>query len=63
MLEFVASLYTYNLVVSDKVKYHRIQELRKLIFNRMTEIKGFFVRNKLITSNYEFACKVIAYIF
>lgn len=59
MLEFVALLYTYNLVVSDKVKSHRIQEVKDLFFNRMSEKKGFFQKNELIKSNYEFACKVI----
>lgn len=63
MLEFVALLYTYDLVVSDKVKYYRTRELRKLFFNRMMEKKGFFRENELITSNYKFACKVIDYFF
>ena len=35
MLEFVCLLYVYNLVVSDKVKYHRIKELKDLFFKRM----------------------------
>lgn len=63
MLEFVALLYTYNLIVSDKVKNHRIQELKALFFNRMIEKKDFFQKNELIKSNYEFACKVITTLF
>lgn len=63
MLEFVALLYTYNLIVSDKVKYHRTQELKDLFFNRMSEKKAFFQKNELIKSNYEFACKVIEAFF
>lgn len=59
MLEFVALLYTYNLVVSDKVKHYRILELKDLFFNRMLQKKGFFQKNELIKSNYEFSCKVI----
>lgn len=59
MLEFVSLLYAYNLVVSDKVKYHRIKELKSLFFDRMLHKKGFFQKNELIKSNYEFACKVI----
>lgn len=59
MLEFVALLYTYNSVVSDKIKYHRTQELKDLFFNRMIEKKGFFQKNELLKSNYQFACKVI----
>lgn len=63
MLEFVALLYTYNLVVSEKVKFHRTKELRDLFFNRMPEKKGFFTKNELIKSNYLFACKVINALF
>lgn len=59
MLEFVCLLYAYNLVVSDKVKYHRIKELRELFFVRMIKKKEFFQSNDLIKTNYEFACKVI----
>lgn len=63
MLEFVALLYTYEMVVSKKVKDHRIQELKSLFFKRMLEKKDFFEKNELIKSNYKFACSVITYIF
>ena len=63
MLEFVALLYTYNLAVSEKVKYHRTQELKKLFFERMPEKKAFFHGNDLIKSNYDFCCKVIRAFF
>lgn len=63
MLEFTSLLYVYKLVVSDKVKYHRINELKNLFFSRMQEKKGFFLKNELIKSNYEFACKIINYFF
>ena len=56
MLEFIALLYTYNLIVSDKVKHHRTLELEDLFFNRMLQKGGFFLKNELIKSNYEFAC-------
>ena len=63
MLEFIALLYTYNLIVSDKVKHHRTLELEDLFFNRMLQKGGFFLKNELIKSNYEFACKVIDFLF
>lgn len=63
MLEFVSLLYVYKLIVSDKVKYHRIRELKSLFFNRMPEKKFFFKDNELIKSNYIFACKVISAFF
>lgn len=61
MLEFTALLYTYNLVVSDKVKYHRILELRELFFNRMLYKKDFFLNNELIKSNYEFVINLLTF--
>lgn len=63
MLEFTSLLYAYKLVVSDKVTYHRIKELKYLFFTRMSEKKGFFKDNELIKSNYAFACKVISAFF
>ena len=42
MLEFVALIYTYELVVTTKVKLHRSEELYILFFGRMTEKKAFF---------------------
>ena len=63
MLEFTCLLYVYILVVSDKVRHHRIKELKYLFFNRMPEKKSFFKSNELIKSNYEFACKVISAFF
>ena len=59
MLEFTALIYVYGLVVTEKVKYHRTQELKWLFFTRIPEKKNFFVKNDLIISNYEFACKII----
>lgn len=59
MLEFVTMLYVYNKVVSEKVKYHHVDELKNLFFNRMLEKKAFFRDNDLIRTNYEFACKII----
>ncbi len=63
MLEFVALLYLYKETVTEKVKMHRIRELKKLFFMRIPEKKGFFQQNELIISNYEFACKVICGFF
>lgn len=63
MLEFTCLLYVYKLVVSDKVKNHRIKELKILFFERMVQKKAFFKNNELIKSNYDFACKVISNFF
>ncbi len=63
MLEFIALIYAYDMVVSERVKYHRIQELKQLFFVRMPKKKDFFLKNELISSNYQFACKVITAFF
>ena len=60
MLEFTTLLYVYKLVVSDKVKYYRIMELKNPFFVRIPEKKNFFKNNQLLKSNYDFACKVIS---
>lgn len=59
MLEFVTMLYVYNKVVTDNVKYNRINELKELFHVRMLENKIYFKDNELIKINYSFACIMI----
>lgn len=59
MLEFVSLLYTYEKVVTSKVKRHRTNEVKWLFFDRMVEKKAYFKDNDLIRSNYDFANKVL----
>lgn len=59
MLEFVTMLYVYNAIVTEKVKYHHIKELKELFYKRMVEKKAFFKNNDLIKNNYIFACIMI----
>ncbi len=59
MLEITSLFFVYKQIVTGKVKSHRIEELKWLFFDRMPEKKEFFKRNELITTNYEFICKVI----
>jgi len=63
ILEFTALIYTYNMVVTEKVRNHRIEELKWLFFTRIPEKKGFFIKNDLLKSNYQFTCKLITGIF
>lgn len=63
MLEFTCLLYVYKIIVSDNVKYYRIQELKELFFHRMLLHKDYFENNELIKSNYEFAAKIILAFF
>ena len=72
MLEFTCLLYVYKLIVSDKVKFYRIKELKDLFVNesldKLKTLQFVFVEagnknNDLIQSNYEFACKVISSFF
>ena len=62
-LEFVALLYAYDSIVSEKVKAKCIEELKSLVFVRMSRNKKFFSNNALIKSSYEFICKVVSDFF
>lgn len=61
LLEFSALIYLYNLVVRDEVRQHRILELHNLFFTRIPREKTFFSDNNILTTSYEFCCKVINY--
>lgn len=63
VLEFISMLWVYDMVVSEKVKTHRISELKHLFNVRMREKKGFFEKNQLITSTFDFVYKVIKNLF
>ncbi len=63
VLEFVSMLCVYDMVVSEKVKNHRVGELKHLFNNRIKEKKGFFEKNQLITSTFDFTNKVIKNLF
>jgi hypothetical protein len=63
VLEFVALLYVYDCIVSNDIKKHNIEDLRTLFFERMKRHCDYFTSNELITSSYEFVCKVISNIF
>ena len=59
VLEIVSMLLLYKQTVSEKVKYYRIIELKEFFDGRMIEKKGFFERNLLLVSTYDFLRKVI----
>ncbi|MCM1245526.1 MAG: Abi family protein [Roseburia sp.] len=58
VMEFVSMLYVYDLVVSEKVKFHRIQEFKMFWNGRMIEKKEFFKSNDLLVGTYDFIKKV-----
>lgn len=63
VLEFVSMLCVYDMVVSENVKVHRINELKELFDKRIREKKTFFKKNQLVTSTYDFVYKVIKNLF
>ncbi len=63
VLEFVCMLCVYDKVVSEKVKRHRVIELKQLFNVRMKEKKDFFKKNQLILSTFDFVYKVINNLF
>ena len=62
ILEFTCMLYIYDKVVSEKVKEHRIRELRELFNGRMQKKKGYFAKNELIKSSFEFTLKIVEHL-
>ncbi|MBQ8816833.1 MAG: hypothetical protein IJZ84_06100, partial [Lachnospiraceae bacterium] len=59
VFELVAMLLLYKEVVSKRVKYHRINELKAFMNGRAIEKKSYFKNNLLLKSTYEFIYKVI----
>ena len=59
VLEFTSLLYLYSLLINEDVKNNRISELKQLFYDRMLKKKDFFKSNTLITSTYNFCCKMI----
>lgn len=61
LLEFTCMVYVYSQIVSEKVKYHRVRELIQLFDERIKRKKGFFEKNELILSSYDYSRKIIEY--
>lgn len=58
--DFVVMLCCYDEIVSsEEVKKHRMQELKNFMESRCTRHKEWFTENALICSNYEFAKKIV----
>ena len=63
VLEFTGPLCLYDLVVTEKIREHRINELKELFSTRLIEKKCFFKNNTLLISTYEFVCKIVEDLF
>lgn len=63
VLEFTCMLWVFKQVVSEKVKKHRIVELKQLFDGRIKEKKKYFEKNQLISSTSDFIDKIIKNFF
>lgn len=62
--DFIVNLYVFNNTIGSKmVKEITMGELKELVDNRMSRNKDFFEKNQVLTSNYDFAKKVIDYFY
>ncbi len=61
ILEFVALIYLYSIVVTGNVREHRTSELYDLFYNRIPQKKDFFISNELLITSYEFCLKILNY--
>lgn len=63
LLEFCALVFTYKSAVSPTIKKERIKILKELILVRMKKHKNYFQSAPCLIRSYEFAQKVIKYLF
>lgn len=62
--DFVVTLFVFNNVSSsDRIKKKTLEGLKELIDNRFIARKGYFEKDQLITSYYDFTKKVIDYFY
>ncbi|WP_159543401.1 Abi family protein [Streptococcus halichoeri] len=63
VLELTALLLIYHDVVSDRMQHHRINEFKKLFFERMLEKKTLMRSNEILVANYNFITKIITNLY
>ena len=62
--DFVVTLYVFNNVVkSEQIKKHSMEELKMLIDNRFIRNKSYFEKNQLIVSYYRFIKIIVDYFY
>ncbi len=61
IFEFITLIYVYNEFVSERLKEHRIEELKKLINDRMCRNVSFFEQQSL-KATYKFVKKVVDFL-
>lgn len=58
-LEFASMLYAYSAIVSSNLQRQSVMDLCSLFMVRMVRHRDYFLPNPLITSCYEFSCRLI----
>lgn len=62
--DFVVTLYVFNnLITSEQIKKHSMDELKDLIDIRFTKNKNYFEKNQLIVSYYKFIKIIVDYFY
>ena len=59
LLEIVAMLYTYKIIVSPRIYDAGLSELRTFVDDRMVKHISYFSSNLLVTSSLEFLQKIV----
>lgn len=62
IFEWINLLYVYEQVTSKDVKAHRFDELKELVYGRMTKHKEYYARQQLLQGTYNFVKKVVDFI-
>jgi len=62
IFDFISLLIVYDMIVSTDVKTHRYEELKDLVYNRMTRNKHYYDDQQVLRGTYNFIKKIVDFI-